>query len=252
MEVRLRAERRGRLHSVRPRDGDDGGDRGGTAAALCRHDASEGQPASHHAAALLHPRSSLAWRSPRLCLSHAIHSGHLLPLFESVTWPISRPSGAGTGHQAGSHRHRRAYAQDVAVRGRPMQSLSVNERPARRSLISRGLCTIGRTICRRCRAFSRLSRADRSQPAGTRTDHARWACPRRSLRGRAQFPDPGPTNLRNFASRRRRFWPGAENCCVVPFTSFSENQALADELSRRSPPGSSTAGCAYVPRNCRC
>jgi hypothetical protein len=64
---------------------------------------------------------------------------------------------------------------------------------------------------------------------------------------KGENPDLSPTNLRKFTSRRRRFWPGAENCFVVPFTSFSENQALADEISRRSPPGSSTAGCAYVP-----
>jgi hypothetical protein len=45
---------------------------------------------------------------------------------------------------------------------------------------------------------------------------------------KGENPDPGATNVRKFASPPWRFWPGADNCCVVSFTSFSEAQVLAD------------------------
>ena len=47
-----------------------------------------------------------------------------------------------------------------------------------------------------------------------------------ALKGRNS--DPGVTNVRNTTSPHWRRWLGVENRCVVPFTSFSENEALAD------------------------
>jgi len=40
--------------------------------------------------------------------------------------------------------------------------------------------------------------------------------------------DPGVTNVRNVVSPHWRRWLGVESRCVVPFTSFSENEALPD------------------------
>ena len=40
--------------------------------------------------------------------------------------------------------------------------------------------------------------------------------------------DPGITNLPNTASPHWRRWLGIENRCVLPFTSFSENEVLPD------------------------
>jgi putative SOS response-associated peptidase YedK len=45
--------------------------------------------------------------------------------------------------------------------------------------------------------------------------------------------DPGVTNVRNTASPHWRRWLGVESRCLVPFTSFSENEALPDG---RKPP----------------
>ncbi|MFN0191853.1 MAG: transposase [Aestuariivirga sp.] len=47
-----------------------------------------------------------------------------------------------------------------------------------------------------------------------------------ALKGRNS--DPGVTNVRNTASPHWRRWLDVDNRCVVPFTSFSENEALPD------------------------
>ena len=41
-------------------------------------------------------------------------------------------------------------------------------------------------------------------------------------------PDAGVTNIRNVSSPHWRPWLGVEHRCVIPFTSFSENEALED------------------------
>jgi putative SOS response-associated peptidase YedK len=46
-----------------------------------------------------------------------------------------------------------------------------------------------------------------------------------ALKGRNS--DPGITNVRNVKSPHWRRWLGVESRCVVPFTSFSENEVLA-------------------------
>jgi putative SOS response-associated peptidase YedK len=45
-----------------------------------------------------------------------------------------------------------------------------------------------------------------------------------ALKGRNA--DPGVTNVRNVASPHWRRWLGVESRCVVPLTSFSENEVL--------------------------
>lgn len=53
----------------------------------------------------------------------------------------------------------------------------------------------------------------------------------RGLKGKNR--DPGVTNIRNLASPHWKRWLGVESRCVVPFSSFSENETLAD--GSRSP-----------------
>ena len=57
---------------------------------------------------------------------------------------------------------------------------------------------------------------------------ARWGMPSpfEVLKGKNR--DPGVTNIRNVSSPHWRRWLGIENRCVVPFSSFSENEALPD------------------------
>ena len=57
---------------------------------------------------------------------------------------------------------------------------------------------------------------------------ARWGMPspQSVLKGRSS--DPGVTNIRNVASPHWRRWLGVESRCVVPFTSFAENEILPD------------------------
>jgi putative SOS response-associated peptidase YedK len=55
--------------------------------------------------------------------------------------------------------------------------------------------------------------------------------PFEALKGKNR--DPGVTNIRNLASPHWKRWLGVESRCVVPFSSFSENETLAD--GSRSP-----------------
>jgi putative SOS response-associated peptidase YedK len=57
---------------------------------------------------------------------------------------------------------------------------------------------------------------------------ARWGIPSpfASLKGKNR--DPGVTNIRNVASPHWKRWLGVESRCVVPFSSFSENEVLTD------------------------
>jgi putative SOS response-associated peptidase YedK len=56
---------------------------------------------------------------------------------------------------------------------------------------------------------------------------ARWGMPSpfEALKGKNR--DPGVTNIRTVASPHWRRWLGVESRCVVPFSSFSENETLA-------------------------
>ena len=57
---------------------------------------------------------------------------------------------------------------------------------------------------------------------------ARWGMPTPSFARKGRNSDPGVTNVRNVASPHWRRWLRHECRCVVPFTSFSENELLAD------------------------
>ena len=75
---------------------------------------------------------------------------------------------------------------------------------------------------------------DYSAPIVRNTAHgrelamARWGMPSPAFALKGRKTDPGITNVRNLASPHWRRWLGVESRCVVPFTSFSENQVLAD------------------------
>ena len=55
---------------------------------------------------------------------------------------------------------------------------------------------------------------------------ARWGMPSPAFALKGRKADPGVTNVRNAASPHWRRWLGVESRCVVPFTSFCENEVL--------------------------
>ena len=68
----------------------------------------------------------------------------------------------------------------------------------------------------------------RNQPNGRELMMARWGMPSPVFALKGRNCDSGVTNIRNTASPHWRRWLGPENRCVVPFTSFSENEQLPD------------------------
>jgi putative SOS response-associated peptidase YedK len=68
----------------------------------------------------------------------------------------------------------------------------------------------------------------RNSEAGRELTMARWGMPSPAFALKGRKTDPGITNVRNTASPHWRRWLGLESRCVVPFTSFSENEVLAD------------------------
>jgi putative SOS response-associated peptidase YedK len=68
----------------------------------------------------------------------------------------------------------------------------------------------------------------RNQPEGRELMMARWGMPSPVFALRCKKSDPGVTNVRNVKSPHWRRWLGIENRCVVPWTSFSENEVLPD------------------------
>src|SRR5271168_1117655 len=57
---------------------------------------------------------------------------------------------------------------------------------------------------------------------------ARWGMPSPVFALKGRNADSGVTNIRNVKSPHWRRWLGTEHRCVVPFTSFSENETLPD------------------------
>ena len=57
---------------------------------------------------------------------------------------------------------------------------------------------------------------------------ARWGLPSPAFALQGRNSDLGITNVRNIKSSHWRRWLGVEFRCLVPFTSFSENETLAD------------------------
>jgi putative SOS response-associated peptidase YedK len=72
----------------------------------------------------------------------------------------------------------------------------------------------------------------RNQPQGRELTMARWGMPSPLASLKGGKSDPGVTNIRNVKSPHWRRWLGIEHRCVVPFTSFSENEALPDGSKR--------------------
>ncbi len=68
----------------------------------------------------------------------------------------------------------------------------------------------------------------RNEPEGRALTMARWGMPSPASVLVGKKSDPGVTNVRNTESAHWRRWLGPENRCVVPFTSFSENEVLPD------------------------
>ena len=66
----------------------------------------------------------------------------------------------------------------------------------------------------------------RNQPEGRELTMARWGMPSPIFALKGRNCDSGVTNVRNAASPHWRRWLGVESRCVVPFTSFSENEVL--------------------------
>jgi putative SOS response-associated peptidase YedK len=66
----------------------------------------------------------------------------------------------------------------------------------------------------------------RNQPEGRELTLARWGMPSPVFVLKGRNSDPGVTNVRNVASPHWQRWLGVESRCVVPLTSFSENEAL--------------------------
>jgi len=58
--------------------------------------------------------------------------------------------------------------------------------------------------------------------------NARWGMPSPAFALQGRNSDPGITNVRNTASAHWRRWLDVGHRCVVPFTSFSENEGLPD------------------------
>jgi putative SOS response-associated peptidase YedK len=68
----------------------------------------------------------------------------------------------------------------------------------------------------------------RNRPEGRELTMARWGMPSPAFALKGKKTDPGVTNVRNVKSPHWRCWLGVESRCVVPFTSFSENEKLPD------------------------
>jgi putative SOS response-associated peptidase YedK len=68
----------------------------------------------------------------------------------------------------------------------------------------------------------------RNQPEGRELTMARWGMPSPLFALKGRNSDSGVTNVRNVSSPHWRRWLGIEHRCVVPFTSFAENEKLPD------------------------
>jgi putative SOS response-associated peptidase YedK len=64
----------------------------------------------------------------------------------------------------------------------------------------------------------------REGPDGRELLLARWGMPSPVFALKGKKTDPGVTNIRNVKSPHWRRWLGPESRCLVPFTSFSENE----------------------------
>ena len=68
----------------------------------------------------------------------------------------------------------------------------------------------------------------RNSPDGRELTLARWGMPSPAAAIAGRKTDPGVTNVRNSKSQHWRRWLGVESRCLVPVTSFSENEHKPD------------------------
>ena len=78
---------------------------------------------------------------------------------------------------------------------------------------------------------------------------ARWGMPSPFELVKGRNRDPGVTNIRNVASPHWRRWLGVESRCVVPFTSFSENELMPDGSRPPAWFAPATSPCSAMPWN---
>jgi putative SOS response-associated peptidase YedK len=73
----------------------------------------------------------------------------------------------------------------------------------------------------------------RNQPESRELTMARWAMPSPAFALNGKKSDPGVTNIRYVKSPHWRRWLGIENRCIVPWTSFSENEVRSSRRGIR-------------------
>lgn len=88
----------------------------------------------------------------------------------------------------------------------------------------------------------------RNSPEGRELVMARWGIPSPVFALKGRNSDSGVTNVRNVKSPRWRRWLGIEHRCVVPFTSFAENELQPDGRRLRS--GSASMRRDRSPSSC--
>ena len=90
--------------------------RGGAPPALCRHDASQGSPASADAAAFFHPWPARLWRPPCLCRAQPFHPRRTRAAIRNVSLAAGRAGRRPRRGAASEDRSERPDARHVAVR----------------------------------------------------------------------------------------------------------------------------------------
>ena len=113
----------------------------------------------------------------------------------------------------------------------PCATSTASLKASRPSAISRARCATSRATCRCCPASSPTYSAPivRTAADGVRElAMARWGMPLPTFAIAGKKTDPGVTNIRNVKSPHWRRWLGVESRCIVPFTSFAENEVLPD------------------------
>ena len=133
--------------------------------------------------------------------------------------PTAKPS---------QHRRPLSLASGIAAYSASNVQLDSLTKGPRRSGTSRWRCAATSAICPLPGIFLDYSAPFRDGTEGRELVMARWGMPspRFALKGRNS--DQGVTNIRNVSSPHWRRWLGVDSRCVVPFSSFSENEVFPD------------------------
>jgi hypothetical protein len=158
----------------------------------------------------------------------------LLPLFDCAAWPVV----AAASHDRGDARQVRL---DIGTR---MRSLWRGVSEEGRVLCNLYAITPNQEAIRNWAAAMNDSTGNMPPMPGVFPDYAapivrnqregrelalvRWGMPTPPKYRVGKKTDPGLPNIRNVNSAHWRRWLGVESCCVVPFTSFSDNEVMAD------------------------